>query len=912
MAKNPALFLSIGVRGLEGFDRDMKKMNKSLKRGAAEMGQAGKDLSLGISAPLIGLGKMAISAATEFNAAMRNIGTYIPGNVERVNELKAAIRSAALDTGKDAKDLAAGMAGILGEWGDTSETVALFRANLKLAEGAQTDMAKAIALTDVISSAYNLTTGKQIEGVADLALRAKQLGVNFEGMTGSMTTLAPAASAVGIGMEELFAIYTTLVQKTGDEAVVTSQLKGIFNTLVKPTGKAAKAIKELGLETGQELVASKGFLGALKILTPAMDENGEGGEALVKSANSVVGALTLTGKGAAALVENMKEMANAGGTADKMLKDLEEGVDAPGRAWAKFKAQLKEVLLVLGDELLAAAPLVMGSLLEIAKGISSVAKWFAGLDDGTQKAILKFVLFVAAMGPVMLWASKLVGVLRAVTVGIGLLSKALLFLCMNPVAAVVVGIIGLGLVVYKFRDDIWAALKEVGKAFEWVFEKSVGALKATGAWIKENWKTILFAVLAPGAFVATEIIKHWDGISAAAKAVYEGVKRWLVDKFFWIVDEVGKIAGKVKGFFVKLKDDLVGHSVVPDLAKGIEKNMREIRRSLGTIEPELKTLAKGFASEGDNISESTKELAMSFGTIDERVRAIGEAIELVKAISPQFADALDEDFKRVKETLEATRPYVDRITANFKVMRDAVGGELGLLAEKAKTTRNELKLSWALPMQTGESKRSVWPNVGKEIKEFSKGLREALEISLEDWSGGLAERFDDILNMVDGWRSSFTDAIASALTTGKLNFSDFVNGVLYDIARLLTQVLIVQPIFEGFAAALRGVGGGGGGAGTGVMWPGGGGGGFKLGGGASTSRISASVPAPSMNVSIIDQRSTSAAPLEVTEKTSGGEKQIRVVIREMVSAELDAGGLDKSFRNALSRTGIRRIGGIAR
>lgn len=63
--------------------------------------------------------------------------------------------------------------------------------------------------------------------------------------------------------------------------------------------------------------------------------------------------------------------------------------------------------------------------------------------------------------------------------------------------------------------------------------------------------------------------KWGDDITAVAKKVYTAVKEWLYDKFKQVVGWVGDEVHKITGFFGDMYDKVVGHSYVPDMVDQI-------------------------------------------------------------------------------------------------------------------------------------------------------------------------------------------------------------------------------------------------------------------------------------------------------------------------------------------------------
>ncbi len=63
--------------------------------------------------------------------------------------------------------------------------------------------------------------------------------------------------------------------------------------------------------------------------------------------------------------------------------------------------------------------------------------------------------------------------------------------------------------------------------------------------------------------------KWGDDITAIVKKVYEAIKAWLVDKFNAVVASIKQKIEAITGYFKGMYDAVVGHSYVPDMIEGI-------------------------------------------------------------------------------------------------------------------------------------------------------------------------------------------------------------------------------------------------------------------------------------------------------------------------------------------------------
>lgn len=118
------------------------------------------------------------------------------------------------------------------------------------------------------------------------------------------------------------------------------------------------------------------------------------------------------------------------------------------------------------------------------------------------------------------------------------------------IAALVVGFV----IAYKksetFRAIVDGALKGVGAAFSWLWEKA----KSIFGWLRDNWPLLLAILTGPFGLAVYVIAKNWDRIKGGAT----DAKDWVIDKFLALVGFVkslpGRIGSAVSGMWDGIKE----------------------------------------------------------------------------------------------------------------------------------------------------------------------------------------------------------------------------------------------------------------------------------------------------------------------------------------------------------------------
>ena len=333
--------------------RDIKKLEASTKSSTAKlsdigrgMSSVGKNLSTFVTLPLVAAGAAAVAFSTKFGQEMANVASLIPGQTERVSELKDELLALGPEVGASLSDLTGGLYQVVSAFGDTADTVGILETNALAAKAGMSTTTDAINLTSAVTKAYGDTSAAAVLQVSDLALLAVRLGqTTFPELAASIGKVTPLASELGVTQEELFASMATFTGVTGGAAEVSTQLRGGLQALLAPTADATRAFKDAGIESGKALIEQEGLAGAIGFLVDAADR---AGVPLAKFVGSVEGqtfALALSGAQGDEYVRKLGEMAKANGTTSEAFDAVTTGVGEAAFTFEQLRAE-GETLLV--------------------------------------------------------------------------------------------------------------------------------------------------------------------------------------------------------------------------------------------------------------------------------------------------------------------------------------------------------------------------------------------------------------------------------------------------------------------------------------------------------------------------------------------------------------------------------------
>lgn len=473
---------------------DLDKFEKEATRGVEsalsnvqdKADKFGKSMTRNVTLPIMAVGGATIKAANDFNAAMANVAALgVP--IERVEELKTGIQDLSVVTAKSTGDLADGMYNVVSAFGDGADTMSILETNARAAVAGLASTSDAINLTSAVTKAYGDTSARAVDRVANLALKAVEMGqTTFPELASSIGRVTPLANELGVSQEELFGVMATFTGVTGGAAEVSTQMRGALQALMAPTADMTGLMEELGHENGQAMIDALGFQGALAAIT---DQANKTGTPLKNFIGSIEGQ-TLALAGAGSLADTWAEKTGAMGgeldTLNEAWSAQTEGINATGFQLAQARAEMAVTAQQMGDSLMPVLADLLKAFQPIVESIRDMVDRFNNLDESTQTNILRAVALIAAIGPVLVIFSKVIGVIKAVITVFKLLNLAMLA---NPIGLLVAGLVILGVVLFKYRKEIGDWVRKIGEWFSGLGDKLRGVFTRIGDTIRNVFQS---------------------------------------------------------------------------------------------------------------------------------------------------------------------------------------------------------------------------------------------------------------------------------------------------------------------------------------------------------------------------------------------------------------------------------------
>lgn len=582
---------------LSDFSGKMNKAGESLTN-------IGHNMSMKVTAPVVGLGTAAVVAGMNFEEGMSKVQAISGATGEELDQLEAMAKDMGENTRFSATQAAEGMSFLAMAGYDTNQILSSMPGLLDLAASGQLDLGRAADIASNVMSGFNLEaedTGK----IADvLAKSAASANTSVEQMGGAMSYVAPVAAGAGIAMEETAAAIGILSNAgiQGERAGTT--LRSMIASLQNPTGQTAKALEDLGLSAEQVNPSAHSLSEILKTLEKSGMDSSQAMQLVGVEAGP--GLIAMLSEGSKGLNDFTKDLENSEGSASEMAKTMEDNT----------KGSLREFQSALEGAGIAVSEHLLPPLTDIITKGTELVKKFGELDKGTQKTIITTVGLAAAIGPLSLVLGSTFKVVGTLSGGLSKLAGWIGRTSINSrKASKSLDLLGNSAKVNNLSIDTFGkSVNNVGKSSK----KSRGLLRGFGKTANSTGK---------GASKLTGLV----GKAGGAFSKLGGVTKIAAGGLRFLGGPMGLLAS----------------FAIPELIKG----------GVGLVNHLRDDSIPAITDFGDNVSEATTEAVLGYKSLNDEATAqlnqlMWSSQEITPEISKQLTDTFGEMGEQIKTSLK--------------------------------------------------------------------------------------------------------------------------------------------------------------------------------------------------------------------------------------------------------------------
>jgi hypothetical protein len=234
-----------------------------------------------------------------------------------------------------------------------------------------------------------------------------------------------------------------------------------------------------------------------------------------------------------------------------------------------------------------------------------------------------------------------------------------------------------------------------------------------------------------------------------------------------------------------------------------------------TVTTETEKQAKAVAK---LVAEFEKAVAPTMSQSE----ALQQQLNIFKGLQPEVQSYLQGLQKQVEATELATKAQEewneladlqkssdDEALSRLEELSAAEIERVAAMEAQAKTVRELYDPTLKLLDLQAEYQQLLYEGLITQ-EEYDNALKKSQE-SISDLADEGANDFKDLQREIEGFSRNAADALTDFLTDGEADFSDFVDSVLNDLARLAIKRNITDPLFKGLEDIFTGGDSGGGG-----------------------------------------------------------------------------------------------------
>lgn len=589
---------------------DTAEFDKGIRAAAGNMDKFGKDLGkfgsavsgigtaiLPVSVAIAGIGAAAVASGLEFEKSMNAIQGVLQPTAAEMDAVRAKAMQLGADTAFSAKDAADAMLE-LGKAGfSVTQAMSSTGDVLQLAAASGLSMGQAAEMAARTMSAFGLETADlaHVNDVLAKAVNASTLEISD--LQTAFRYVGPIAQGFGVSIEQASAALA-IMRDNGIAAETSGRaLREGMSRLANPVKSVTEVMEELGIKSFE---SNGKLMGLSEIVGMLEGKNISAAQALKLFGDAAgPGMFALIQQGQPALDQLTASLQASDGAAKAMADAMMTGL--PG-AFERMKGSVDTALLSISKALEPSLIKVLDLIGQLADFITTtVVPAFQKLSPGMQTAVVAAGAFVAVLGPLLIGIGAMATAIGAAMPVLTAIGGAIAAVASGPLALIVAAVGAVVLAWYNwdtivsFFSGAWQfVVEQLQKAPDWLLAMTgpIGGVvlawrhwDAIVAFFQGAWQVVvdtirqmpdwLLMLTGPiGAIVVA--FRHWTEITNIAKAVYEGVKTWLVDRFNAIVESLKAKIDAVTGFFKGMYDKVVGNSFVPDMVDQIGDHFKRL------------------------------------------------------------------------------------------------------------------------------------------------------------------------------------------------------------------------------------------------------------------------------------------------------------------------------------------------
>lgn len=398
--------------------RKIQEVGEKISAVGDRIASFGSNLTMKVTAPIVAAAGVAVTKFAEVDKTMQLTNATMGNTADEAQALNAAMEEAASNSTFGMNDAATATlnfarAGLDAEQAASALAPAM---NLAAGEGGNLDTVSAGLVATINGFQDSFESAGQYADVFAAACNNSALDV--DSLSQSMSVAAPVFKTAGYSVEDA-ALYMGVMANNGIDAnTAANALKTGMARLAKPAKEGAVALEELGVEIFNADGSMKDSLTVQKLLHDSFATLSEQEQIAAASAifgkNQMSNWLALINSAPEDVDKLSDSLDDCAGTTQDMADAMMGGF---GGSIEKLKSSLDVLMTSLGR-------LVAQYLTPVIEKVQAAIDKFNKMSDAEKDQIVRIAGIVAAVGPALLIAGKIITTIGKIVTGFGNITSA--------------------------------------------------------------------------------------------------------------------------------------------------------------------------------------------------------------------------------------------------------------------------------------------------------------------------------------------------------------------------------------------------------------------------------------------------------------------------------------------------------
>jgi len=287
----------------------------------------------------------------------------------------------------------------------------IMNAAMMLAKVGVTDFGQAVTLLTGTLNAYGMGSAQAASEAAKFIQTIKLGHVRADELVQVYGQLVPIAQELGVTTNELNSAFVAMTLGGMDAHKTATALRGAMTAFIKPSEDMAKTMRSMGFSDPQQLIAAKGFQGALQAIADQADGMGAEIAKSVRNVRALTAELRLSSEeGAKKYAEAMEAMQGASPEGLQKLLDEFRNTDAE-----RFTKEINALKVSLTQDFGQAMLSILNQIMQFAGGAENVAAAITAIAAAAVPCAVALTALAAGFALVHLSLGPIGAALLAIT-----------------------------------------------------------------------------------------------------------------------------------------------------------------------------------------------------------------------------------------------------------------------------------------------------------------------------------------------------------------------------------------------------------------------------------------------------------------------------------------------------------------